>query len=75
MSIPWFSLTHYQLTPVNKGVTEKEQLEKGLEEEEKIMIFTLHKITMIMRINSQTSIAYISATRGLSPGLLLDSSF
>jgi hypothetical protein len=29
------SLRHDQLIPVNKAVNEKEQLEKGLEEEEK----------------------------------------
>jgi hypothetical protein len=29
------SLRHHQLIPVNKAVKKKEQLEKGLEEEEK----------------------------------------
>jgi hypothetical protein len=31
---PWVSLRRDQLIPVNKVVNEKEQLEKGLEEEE-----------------------------------------
>jgi hypothetical protein len=31
---PWVSLRRDQLIPVNKAVNEKEQLEKGLEEEE-----------------------------------------
>jgi uncharacterized ion transporter superfamily protein YfcC len=31
---PWVSLRRDQLNPVNKVVNEKEQLEKGLEEEE-----------------------------------------
>jgi hypothetical protein len=35
MSNPWVSLRRDQLIPVNKAVNEKEQLEKGLEEEEK----------------------------------------
>jgi hypothetical protein len=35
MPNPWVSLRHYQLILVNKAVNEKEQLEKGLEEEEK----------------------------------------
>jgi hypothetical protein len=32
---PWVSLRRDQLIPVNKVVNEKEQLEKGLEEEDK----------------------------------------
>jgi hypothetical protein len=35
MPNPWVSLRRDQLIPVNKAVNEKEQLEKGLEEEEK----------------------------------------
>jgi hypothetical protein len=35
MPNPWVSLRHDQLIPINKAVNEKEQLEKGLEEEEK----------------------------------------
>jgi hypothetical protein len=31
---PWVSLRHDLLIPVNKAMNEKEQLEKGLEEEE-----------------------------------------
>jgi hypothetical protein len=34
MPNPWVSLRRDQLIPVNKAVDEKEQLEKGLEEEE-----------------------------------------
>jgi hypothetical protein len=34
---PWVSLRCDQLIPVNKAVNEKEQLEKGLEEEDKKM--------------------------------------
>jgi hypothetical protein len=34
MPNPWMSLRHDLLIPVNKAVNEKEQLEKGLEEEE-----------------------------------------
>jgi hypothetical protein len=34
MSNPWVSLRRDQLIPVNKAVNKKEQLEKGLEEEE-----------------------------------------
>jgi hypothetical protein len=34
MPNPWVSLRCDQLIPVNKAVNEKEQLEKGLEEEE-----------------------------------------
>jgi hypothetical protein len=34
MPNPWVSLRHDQLILVNKAVNEKEQLEKGLEEEE-----------------------------------------
>jgi hypothetical protein len=34
MSNPWVSLRRDQLILVNKAVNEKEQLEKGLEEEE-----------------------------------------
>jgi hypothetical protein len=34
MPNPWVSLRREQLIPVNKAVNEKEQLEKGLEEEE-----------------------------------------
>jgi hypothetical protein len=37
MPNPWVSLRRDQLIPVNKAVSEKEQLEKGLEEEEKKM--------------------------------------
>jgi hypothetical protein len=33
---PWVSLRRDQLIPVNKAVNKKEQLEKGLEEEEKM---------------------------------------
>jgi hypothetical protein len=35
MPNPWVSLRCDQLIPVNKAVNKKEQLEKGLEEEEK----------------------------------------
>jgi hypothetical protein len=35
MPTPWVSLWRNQLIPVNKAVNEKEQLEKGLEEEQK----------------------------------------
>jgi hypothetical protein len=35
MPNPWVSLRRDQLIPVNKAVNKKEQLEKGLEEEEK----------------------------------------
>jgi hypothetical protein len=35
MPNPWVSLRHDQLIPVYKTVNEKEQLEKGLEEEDK----------------------------------------
>jgi hypothetical protein len=35
MPNPWVSLRRDQLIQVNKAVNEKEQLEKGLEEEEK----------------------------------------
>jgi hypothetical protein len=35
MPNPWVSLRRDQLIPVSKAVNEKEQLEKGLEEEEK----------------------------------------
>jgi hypothetical protein len=35
MPNPWVSLVGDQLIPVNKAVNEKEQSEKGLEEEEK----------------------------------------
>jgi hypothetical protein len=34
MPNPWVSLRSDRLIPVNKAVNEKEQLEKGLEEEE-----------------------------------------
>jgi hypothetical protein len=34
MPNPWVSQRRDQLIPVNKAVNEKEQLEKGLEEEE-----------------------------------------
>jgi hypothetical protein len=34
MTNPWVSIRRDQLILVNKGVNEKEQLEKGLEEEE-----------------------------------------
>jgi hypothetical protein len=33
MPNPWVSLRRDQVTPVNKAVNKKEQLEKGLEEE------------------------------------------
>jgi hypothetical protein len=35
MPNPWVSLRRDQLIPINKAVNEKEQLEKGLEEEDK----------------------------------------
>jgi hypothetical protein len=35
MPNPWVSLRCNQVIPVNKAVNEKEQLENGLEEEEK----------------------------------------
>jgi hypothetical protein len=35
MPNPWVSLRCDQFIPVNKAVNKKEQLEKGLEEEEK----------------------------------------
>jgi hypothetical protein len=38
---PWVSLRRDQLIPVNKAVNKKEQLEKGLEEEEKKNIVAL----------------------------------
>jgi hypothetical protein len=38
MPNPWVSLRCDQLIPVYKAVNEKEQLEKGLEEEEKIKL-------------------------------------
>jgi hypothetical protein len=34
MPNPWVSLRHDQLIPLNKVVNKKEQLEKGLDEEE-----------------------------------------
>jgi hypothetical protein len=44
----WVSLRHDQLIPVNKVVNEKEQLEKGLEEVEKsIMYHNLHNVSCI----------------------------
>jgi hypothetical protein len=38
MPNPWVSLSRDQIIPVNKVVNKKEQLEKGLEEEEKKML-------------------------------------
>jgi hypothetical protein len=35
MPNPWVSLRRDQLIPVNKAVNKKDQLEKGLEEEDK----------------------------------------
>jgi hypothetical protein len=34
----WVTLRHDQLIPVNKAVNEKEQLEKGMEEEQDVKI-------------------------------------
>jgi hypothetical protein len=52
---PWVSLRHDQLIPVNKAVNKKEQLEKGLEEEEKkvrflIQLSVLINLDLILRI-------------------------
>jgi hypothetical protein len=43
MPNPWVSLRRDQLIPVNKAVNEKEQLEKGMEEEEKKIWVKLEK--------------------------------
>jgi hypothetical protein len=40
---PWVSLSCDQLIPVNKAVNKKEQLEKGLEEEEEKKDMNLSK--------------------------------
>jgi hypothetical protein len=37
MPNPWVSLRRDKLIPVNKAVNEKEQLEKGLEEEKTLL--------------------------------------
>jgi hypothetical protein len=55
MPNPWVSLRHDQLIPVNKAVNKKEQLEKGLEEEEKkvrflIQLSVLINLDLILRI-------------------------
>jgi hypothetical protein len=44
MPNPWVSLRCDQLIPVNKDVNEKEQFEKGPEEEEKRSICTIRHV-------------------------------
>jgi hypothetical protein len=49
MPNPWVSLRHDQVIPVNKGVNEKEQLEKGLKEEEEKKTFRVCELAKLAR--------------------------
>jgi hypothetical protein len=57
MPNPWVSLRRDQLIPVNKAVSEKEQLEKGPEEEERKRRRNLNRSTTTMKADCYATVA------------------
>jgi hypothetical protein len=73
MPNPWVSLRHDKLIPVNKVVNKKEQLEEGLEKEEKKNLLLQTASLPIMCMYRQTYICVIVClcrSKDISPSSL-----
>jgi hypothetical protein len=72
MPNPWVSLRRDQLSLVNKAVNEKEQLEKGLEEEKKSAANVVPKTGWFFLVKEQNRLGYepLNGTRFLAKSFL-----